>query len=104
MTAAGHGDIVNGFAWDYFSDTVNLAKILSTIDGDVTPQAVKDAFNKTVDLDSFMGPKISCDHSAWPGQSACGNQVLLYQVQDDGTQKAVTPNFIDTSGFIGELG
>jgi ABC-type branched-subunit amino acid transport system substrate-binding protein len=32
------------------------------------------------------------------------NQVLLYQVQDDGTQKAVTPNFIDTSGFIGELG
>jgi len=104
MTAAGHGDIVNGFAWDYFSDTVNLAKILSTIDGDVTPQAVKDAFNKTVDLDSFMGPKISCDHSAWPGQSACGNQVLLYQVQDDGTQKAVTPNFIDTSSFIGQLG
>jgi len=104
MTAAGHTDIINGFAWDYFSDTMNLTKILSTIDGDVTAQSVKDAFNKTVGLDSFMGPPISCDHSAWPGQSACGNHVLLYQVQDDGSQKALTPDFIDTSPYIAQLG
>jgi branched-chain amino acid transport system substrate-binding protein len=104
MTAAGHADIATGFAWDYFSDTMNLAAILSTIDGDVTAQSVKDAFNKTVKLDSFMGPTISCDHSAWPGQSACGNHVLLYKVSDDGTQKAITPDFIDTSPYIKLLG
>ena len=27
-----------------------------------------------------MGPTITCDHTAWPGESACGNQVLLYEV------------------------
>ena len=104
MTAAGHADIATGFAWDYFSDTMNLASILATVDGDVTAQSVKDAFSKTVKLDSFMGPTISCDHSAWPGQSACGNRVLLYKVSDDGTQKAITPDFIDTSSYIQQLG
>ena len=104
MKSAGHSDIVNGFAWDYFSDTMNLAAVLGSINGDVTPAAVKDAFKKTVGLDSFMGPTISCDHSAWPGQSACGNHVLLYKVQDDGTQKAITPDFIDTSQYIAKLG
>ena len=104
MTAAGHADIINGFAWDYFSDTMNLASILSTIDGDVTADSVKGAFRATVGLDSFMGPTISCDHSAWPGQSACGNRVLLYKVADDGTQKAITPDFIDTTAYISQLG
>ncbi len=104
MNAAGHADIANGFAWDYFSDTMNLASILSTIDGDVTAQSVKDAFKATVGLDSFMGPTISCDHSAWPTQSACGNRVLLYKVQTDGSQKAITPDFIDTSPYIAQLG
>ena len=104
MTAAGHADLVNGFAWDYFSDTMNLTAVLATIDGDATPEAISEAFKATKDLDSFMGPTISCDHSAWPGESACGNKVLLYQVQDDGTQKAITPEFIDTSSFISVLG
>ena len=104
MTAAGHADLINGFAWDYFSDTVNLAAVLSTIEGEPTPEAIIAAFKATKDLDSFMGPTITCDHSAWPGESACGNKVLLYQVQDDGTQKAITPDFIDTSSFISVLG
>ncbi len=104
MTAAGHEDLINGFAWDYFSDTVNLSRVLSTITGDVTPASITDAFMATKDFDSFMGPTISCDHSAWPGESACGNQVLLYEVQADGTQKALTKEFIDTSSYIAVLG
>jgi branched-chain amino acid transport system substrate-binding protein len=104
MTAAGHEDLIPGFAWDYFSDTMNLARILATIDGEVTPEAITEAFMATKDFDSFMGPTISCDHTAWPGESACGNQVLLYQVQEDGSQKAITPDFIDTSTYIAVLG
>jgi hypothetical protein len=30
--------------------------------------------------------------------------VLLYKVQDDGSQKAITPDFIDTSPYIEQLG
>jgi branched-chain amino acid transport system substrate-binding protein len=103
MTEAGHQDLINGFAWDYFSDTWNLAAVLSSINGDVTPQSISDAFRATKDLDSFMGPTITCDHSAWPGQSACGNEVLLYEAQEGGSQKAITSDFIDTSKYISFL-
>ena len=104
MTEAGHADVINGFAWNYFSDTWNLAAVLASIQGDVTPEAITAAFRATKDLDSFMGPSITCDHTAWPGESACGNQVLLYKVEEGGMQKAITPEFIDTSPYIAVLG
>jgi branched-chain amino acid transport system substrate-binding protein len=104
MTAAGHGKLINGFAWDYFSDTWNLAAVLGRIDGEATSASVAAALRSTKGLDSFMGPAITCDHTAWPGQSACGNKVLLYQVQDGGKQKALTDQFIDTSPYIPLLG
>ena len=34
----------------------------------------------------------------------CGNQVLLYKVEEGGMQKAITPEFIDTSPYIAVLG
>lgn len=104
MTEAGHADVINGFAWNYFSDTWNLAAVLAGIQGDVTPESISASFRSTKDLDSFMGPSITCDHTAWPGESACGNQVLLYKVEEGGTQKAITPDFIDTSPYISVLG
>lgn len=104
MTDAGHADLIHGFAWNYFSDTWNLAAVLGSIDGEVTPESITDAFRSTIDLDSFMGPTISCDHSAWPGESACGNKVLLYRVADGGAQTAITSDFIDTSPYIAILG
>jgi branched-chain amino acid transport system substrate-binding protein len=103
MTEAGHEELINGFAWDYFSDTWNLAAVLRSVEGDITPAAITEAFRATADLDSFMGPTISCDHTAWPGESACGNKVLLYEVQEGGTQKAITDDFIDTSPYIAAL-
>jgi len=96
--------VINGFAWNYFSDTWNLAAVLASIQGDVTPESITDAFRATKDLDSFMGPSITCDHTAWPGESACGNRVLLYKVEEGGSQKAITPDFIDTSPYIAVLG
>jgi branched-chain amino acid transport system substrate-binding protein len=104
MTAAGQDKLINGFAYDYFSDTWDLAAALGRINGDVTPAAATDALRSTKDLDSFMGPTVTCDHTAWPGRSACGNKVLLYQVQSGGTQKALTGQFIDTSKYIPLLG
>ena len=103
MTEAGHADLINGFAANFFSDTWNLATVLSSIEGDVTPESISEAFRAATELDGFMGPMLTCDHTAWPGESACGNQVLLYQVQEDGTQRAITEDFIDTSPYIALL-
>ena len=103
MTEAGHEDLLAGFAANFFSDTWNLVTVLSSIEGDVTPEAISEAFRATTELDGFMGPMLTCDHTAWPGESACGNQVLLYEVQEDGTQRAITDDFIDTSPYIALL-
>jgi branched-chain amino acid transport system substrate-binding protein len=104
MTAAGQDKFINGFAWDFFSDTWNLAAALGRTDGDMTPASATDALRSTKNFDSYMGPTVTCDHTAWPGRSACGNKVLLYEVQNGGTQKALTNQFIDTSKYIPLLG
>jgi branched-chain amino acid transport system substrate-binding protein len=104
MTAAGHEDLIPGFAANFFSDVWNLNAVLSSIEGDVTPESITEAFRATVDLDGFMGPTLTCDHSAWPGESACGNQVLLYEIDENGIQRALTAEFIDTSPYIDVLG
>jgi branched-chain amino acid transport system substrate-binding protein len=100
MTAAGQQKLIDGFAWDFFSDTWNLATVLKGIQGEITPTSATDALHSTKNIDSYMGPTITCDHTAWPGRSACGNRVLLYQVQTGGTQKALTNQFIDTAPYI----
>jgi hypothetical protein len=36
------------------------------------------------DLNAFLGEPITCNHSAFPGQSACSTGVLMYQVDASG--------------------
>ena len=44
----------------------------------------------TKDLDSFAGPKITCDHTVMAGQLGVRAGLLFFQVQDDGSLKALT--------------
>lgn len=93
MTDAGHEDNVGGYADFAFSDTMNLSRILASIDGDVTAATAMEQLRATTAFDSFMGPVITCDHTAWPGQSACGTSLLMYQVEA-GEQVPITDDFI----------
>ena len=98
MEDAGHADLIDGFARLYFSDTVNLARILATIDGDITPASATAALESATDFDAFMGGTISCDGSAWPGENACGNGVLVYRVSDEGVMEATVDEFVTAEG------
>lgn len=100
MTEGGFEKEINAsLAPAYFADTVTMARILEGVSGPITPASVTKAMNAAVDVDSFIGPEISCDGSAWPGQSACGNQALLYETQANGKQKEISEGFIDVSEF-----
>jgi len=94
MEAAGHDDLVVGNALMSFGDVVNLSRILATIDGPIDGPAVAAALQATKGFDSFAGPELTCDHTVIPGNSACHAGLLFFQIQDDGSTKAVTDDFI----------
>jgi branched-chain amino acid transport system substrate-binding protein len=92
MRAAGHDEPVAG-AVVSFADMMTLARVLSTSDG--TPEQ---ALRAVRNLDSFLGPQITCDHS-WFGNSACSTAVLFYRFQPNGALKAQVPDFIEVSAL-----
>ena len=94
MTAAKHSDLVRGNAVIGFADVMNLSRILTTVQSPVDGTAVTKAIRGTRDFDSFLGPKITCDHSLIPGNSACAAGLLFFRVQKDGSVKAQTPDFV----------
>jgi branched-chain amino acid transport system substrate-binding protein len=100
MKAAGHEDLVKGNAVITFADLMNLSKIMSGISGDVTGATVAGALRATKDFDSFAGPKITCDHTVIPGNSACTTGLLFFAIQNDGSVKAVTNDFVDISAIL----
>jgi branched-chain amino acid transport system substrate-binding protein len=104
MTEAGHEDLVAGNAIITFADTINLARILSTITGTVDAAAVAAALQATVGFESFAGPTISCDDSMLPGNSACSTGLLFFEVQDDGSVETLTPDFVDVSALLTPAG
>lgn len=91
---------VDGFAQDTFSATMDLAEILGTVEGEITPKTVTEALRATRRLDSFMGQELSCDGRQWPGQpSACGNGIIVYQVEGD-ARVPVTDGFVSSEDLL----
>ncbi len=90
MKAAGHDEPVAG-ALVSFADMMTLARVLSTSDG-----KPEQALRAVKNLDSFLGPQITCDH-AWNGNSACSTAVLFYRFQPNGALKAQIPDFIEVA-------
>jgi branched-chain amino acid transport system substrate-binding protein len=101
MRAAGHEDLVGGNALISFADMINLSRIMATITGPVDGPAVAGALDATAGFDSYAGPTISCDGTVMPGNSACSTDLLFFQVQDDGSVRAVTDDFVDVTALLG---
>ncbi len=97
---ASEPDYVEGFAQHTFSSTMDLAAILRTVEGEPTPASVLEALRATAGLSSFMGQELTCDGRQWPGQpSACGNGILVYQVED-GQRQPVTDGFLHAEDLV----
>jgi branched-chain amino acid transport system substrate-binding protein len=53
----------------------------------VTAASVNSTLSGLKDFQSFLGPKITCNGSAWPNSSSCTSGLLYLQVQPDGSIK-----------------
>jgi branched-chain amino acid transport system substrate-binding protein len=72
-----------------YATFVTFAKVLKQMQGEVTGPAISTAFQNLKDFPSELGPNITCDHTVWPGQSACSNEILLFSVEADGSFKPI---------------
>ena len=98
MKAAGHESKAITTGQVLFATVLDFGRILSGVDGDVTPQAVHGALRATRNFSGFMGGTLTCDGSAWKGQSSCGAGALVYQAKG-GVMRPITKDFVDVSAF-----
>jgi branched-chain amino acid transport system substrate-binding protein len=88
MKAVGYEDEQSARSLYSFAGVVNLAKIISGIDGEITNTSVTEAMKAVKDFQTFAGPKVTCDGQQWPTRpGACSKQAIFFEVQKDGTLK-----------------
>jgi branched-chain amino acid transport system substrate-binding protein len=97
MEAIDRGDQQSARSLYSFAALVDLSKIMSRIQGNITPESVTTAMTQVKDYQTFAGPTVTCDGTAWPGRpSSCSHKGIFFEVQADGSLKPLDPNgFID---------
>jgi branched-chain amino acid transport system substrate-binding protein len=86
MEAVGYEDEQSARSLYSFAGIINLANILSDVDGEITSATVLEAMKGVKDFQTFLGPEVTCDGQQWPGRpGACSHEAIFFEVQDDGT-------------------
>ena len=88
MTAAGYGDALNSFAVAAYSAWFEMRPILESITGEITAEAVTEAFANAGPTPGWLGPDLNCGGSPWPSEySNCSASIAVWQVEqrDDGS-------------------
>jgi branched-chain amino acid transport system substrate-binding protein len=95
MKQAGQSKWIDSNAAFGFADVVTLARALSAMhQSSLTGQSVAGGLRATKDLNAFLGQAITCNHTAFPGQSACSTGVLMYQVAGSGQLHLVSNGWV----------
>jgi branched-chain amino acid transport system substrate-binding protein len=85
MDEVGYGDELSARSLYSFAVVMNLVKVLSGIDGDITSETVTTAMEGLKDFQTFAGPQVTCDGKQWPGYpSSCSHEAIFFQVGEDG--------------------
>ena len=88
MTAAGHEQLVEGFAVAPYGAWREIEFVLETITGPITAESVTEAFANASDSPGWFGPNLRCGQAPWPPEpSHCMSEIMVWQVvkRDDGT-------------------
>ncbi|KHL10717.1 UNVERIFIED_CONTAM: ABC transporter substrate-binding protein [Mumia flava] len=79
------------YAYAEFAQFVTFAQALDGVDGELTGETVLTTLKGLKDFPSFLGADISCDSPTSPN---CTTEMLLFEVQDDGTIAPLTDGFL----------
>ncbi len=77
-----------------FANLVTLSRALGNVKGSYTGTTVEAALRGTKNLDAFLGDKITCNHTAFPGQSSCSTGILFYKVDSNGGLRLASKGWV----------
>jgi branched-chain amino acid transport system substrate-binding protein len=83
------------FTYATYAAWMTFAEVLRGVKGPIDTASITTALDEVKNLQSFLGPKITCNHTKWPNSSACSNELIVATLQEDGSLK---PN--DEGGFL----
>jgi hypothetical protein len=85
MKQAGQSKWTDSNAAFGFADVVTLARELEAMHlSSYSGSSVEAGLRAAKNLDAFLGEPITCNHTAFPGQSACSTGVLMYKADGSG--------------------
>lgn len=79
------------YAYAEFAQFVTFAQALSEVTGELTGPSVLSTLKGLKDFPSFLGPDITCGSETSPN---CTSEMLLFEVQEDGTIEPVGGDFL----------
>jgi branched-chain amino acid transport system substrate-binding protein len=85
------GGTAGYYAYGEFAQFVTFAQALADVQGDITGPVVLKTLKGLKDFPSFLGPQLSCGSKTSPN---CTTEMLLLDVQDDGTTAPSGDGFI----------
>jgi branched-chain amino acid transport system substrate-binding protein len=95
MKQAGQSKWINSNAAFGFADVVTLARALAGVHSStLTASTAQAGLRSTKDLNAFLGEPITCNHTAFPGQSACSTGVLMYKTDASGQLRLVSGGWV----------
>jgi branched-chain amino acid transport system substrate-binding protein len=95
MKEAGQSKWINSNAAFGFADVVTLARALAGMhSSSLSGPSVEAGLRSTKGLDAFLGDAITCNHAAFPGQSACSSGVLMYKVGASGQLQLISSGWV----------
>ncbi|MDE0136556.1 MAG: ABC transporter substrate-binding protein [Acidimicrobiaceae bacterium] len=92
MTAAGHEQLIEGFAIAPYGAWREIKFILETIEGPITSESITDAFANAGETPGWFGPNLRCGQAPWPPESShCMSHIMVWQVveADDGSLRRI---------------
>ena len=99
MKEAGQSKWIDSNAAFGFADVVTLARVLAGLhSSSLTGPSVDAGVRATKGLNAFLGEPITCNHTAFPGQSACSTGVLMYKVDASGQLRLTSSGWVKPAG------
>lgn len=98
MRQAGQSKWIDSNAAFGFADVVTLARALAGMHSStLTGPSVEAGLRAIKAQNAFLGEPITCNHAAFPGQSACSTGVLMYKVDASGQLRLTSSDWVKPS-------
>ena len=94
---AANQEYVGGFSTLGFALAVTGAEMLGAVDGEYTPQSVREALPTASGTVHFSEIPFNCDGSAWPGTSSCRSDMIFTEITEDATRTEYPWSPVDVS-------